>query len=392
MKHRARGTMSSARVAYVPVVPAAAALVKAALVTVTLMTVTLVAVVTFSLLLTGCGSGEDSGSETTQSATPTQKVGLYPVTTSTGEMGFIDKTGGLVISAQFAEAAAFSDGLAAVRMDAGGLWGYIDAAGQMVIDAQFAEASPFSEGLAAVRIDVNGSWGFADKTGALVIPPQFASAHDFSEGLARVRSGQESGYIDQTGEWVIRMSTHEAVGEFSGGLALIFDRTADLYGYVDPDGNVVVEPTYSDAWGFSEDLAVARLPGSDSYGYIDRHGEWVIGPQFADARPFSEGVAAVLFTSTQTWGYVDATGSELVPGRWDAAEQFNGGVARVGLLVGGADGAGSLLWGYAYVGLDGVLIWEDQAYAAFTAPGATTTTFAPDPPLPADLATTTTAP
>lgn len=381
MKGCARFRMIRAGVMYSPAALSMVALVMSALVMATLL-----------MLLAGCGSGGDNGDQVTDTGVSSQKVGLYPITTATGEMGYVDKTGELVIAAQFAEAVAFSDGLAAVRVDAGGLWGYIDATGQLVIDVQFAEASPFSEGLAAVRIDVNGSWGFADKTGALVISPQFASAHDFSEGLARVRSGQESGYIDQTGEWIIRMSDHEAVSEFSGGLALIFDRAANLYGYVDSDGNIAVEPTYSDAWGFSEDLAAAMLPGSDGYGYIDRHSEWIIEPQFADARPFSEGVAAVQFTSTQTWGYVDVTGSELVPGRWDAAEEFDDGVARVGLLVGGADGTGSLLWGYAYITLDGTLIWADQAYADFTAPGATTTTFAPDPPLPANLTTATTAP
>ena len=288
-------------------------------------------------------------------------------------MGYIDKSGKLTIPAQFAEAGAFSEGLAAVRVDVDGLWGYIDVAGRMVIDAQFADASHFSEGLAAVRIDINGSWGFADTTGTLVVPPQFASAHDFSEGLACVHSGQESGYVDQTGGWIIRMSEHEAVGEFSGGLALIFDRASNLYGYIDSDGNVAIPPTYADAWGFSEDLAAVRLTGSDSYGYMDRHGEWVIEPEFADARPFSEGVAAVEFSSTGTWGYVDVTGADLVPGRWDLAEPFEDGVARVGLLVGAADDAGSMLWGYAYVGLDGSLIWRDAQYAAFTAPGATTT-------------------
>ncbi len=56
--------------------------------------------------------------------------------------------------------------------------------------------------------------------------PQFSAAFGFSEGLGRVRVDQESGYVNSSGEWVIKMSEREAVGEFSGGLALVFDRAS----------------------------------------------------------------------------------------------------------------------------------------------------------------------
>lgn len=353
---------------------------------------TALAVMALLLPALGCGS-EDGADSVTGSPAPTyeQTVPLFPVTAAGGRMGYIDNTGKLAIAAQFAEAAPFSEGLAAVRREPNGLWGYIDVAGSAVIETQFAEAAPFSEGLAAVRLDVNGSWGYVDTSGALVIPPQFGAAYGFSQGLGRVRADQESGYVDKAGEWVIRMTDQEAVGEFSGGLALVFDRTADRYGYIDQEGELAVEPIYVDAWGFSADMAAVRLADDSGYGYIDRHGEWVIEPQFEDARPFSEGVAAVRWTTTGYWGYVDVTGTELLPAQWDLADPFDEGIARVGFVVGDTDNDGSLTWGYAYIGLDGRVIWRDENYAAFLA-GTITTVPVTDPPRPAGSTPATTSP
>jgi hypothetical protein len=341
------------------------------------------ALMAFLTMMAGCGSS-NSGVDPTTTLPPlaTQGPQLYPVTVAGGAMGYVDKTGKMILPAQYAEAAPFSEGLAAVRLQAFGLWGYIDRSGKTIIEPQFADASPFSEGLAAIRVDVNGAWGFTDTAGALAMAPRFADASQFSEGLARVRVGQESGYVDTKGEWVIRLSQLEAVSEFSGGLAQVFDRNSSVYGYIDAKGDVAIVPVYADAWGFSEDLAAVRLPtGPNLFGYIDKHGKWIIQPRFAGARPFSEGLAAVQSSSDGMWGYVDATGAEAIRAQWDAAEEFDEGVARVGLIVGDADKAGQMLWGYAYIGLDGKVIWRDQALAAFEAARAAgvTTTTAPDP-------------
>jgi hypothetical protein len=333
----------------------------------------------------GCGSGNSGSPEaqTTLSPGSAQSTVLYPVTTAGSASGYIDKTGKMIIAAQFAEAGPFSGGLAAVRLKAYGPWGYIDATGQVVIQPQFAAATPFSEGLAAVAIEDGGDWGFIDASGAVVIAPQFASAHGFSEGLACVHTETDSGYIDPTGRWTITMnankatSDYDAVGEFSTGLALVYDRATSLYGYVDKDGGIAIQPAYTDAWGFSEDLAAVRLPtGPRLYGYIDRHGEWVIQPQFADARPFSEGLAAAQSASTGTWGYVDATGTAVVEWRWDLAEPFDQSIARVARRVGDTE-AGYLLYGYAYIDIGGKVIWRDEALIAFESGVTTTTT--PDP-------------
>src|SRR5215475_5824817 len=52
-----------------------------------------------------------------------------------------------------------------------GRFGYIDRSGKLVIPAQFGDAGHFDEGLGPVQ--VGKMWGYADHKGKLAIPPQF---------------------------------------------------------------------------------------------------------------------------------------------------------------------------------------------------------------------------
>ena len=78
--------------------------------------------------------------------------GLAPVL-SFNKIGFIDKTGKVVIAPEFRETNGFSEGLAAVKIigsDGQYTWGYIDRAGDFAIETQFKDAQPFAGGLARV--------------------------------------------------------------------------------------------------------------------------------------------------------------------------------------------------------------------------------------------------
>ena len=102
----------------------------------------------------------------------------------------------------------FTEGRAVVMV--GNLFGYIDTTGQFVVEPQYARAAEFSEGLAAVLVGDplaidSAKWGFIDAFGTLVIEPGFDDQYNppyFRDGLARVRVGEAQGYINPAGEFV----------------------------------------------------------------------------------------------------------------------------------------------------------------------------------------------
>lgn len=100
----------------------------------------------------------------------------------------------------------------------------------------------------------------------------------------------------------------------------------DRWGFVDSDGNEVIECQYDDAGSFSEGLAAVEND-KGLYGYIDKTGAVVIPFQFDDAEDFHEGLAAV--EQGKRWGYVTKAGILVVPYQYEDAEAFYQGVARV---------------------------------------------------------------
>jgi hypothetical protein len=146
--------------------------------------------------------------------------GLVPVEIK-GKTGFMDRTGKIVIEPQFEDAEDFSEGLAPVKVRSDETtwcprepsgsrkgftmkWGYVDKTGKIVIPAEFESADPFSEGLGAINQCDEGF--FIDKTGKKIVLGKFSYVSPFGAGLSRIDVGVNEarmwGYIDRTGKMI----------------------------------------------------------------------------------------------------------------------------------------------------------------------------------------------
>lgn len=273
--------------------------------------------------------------------------------------GFIDKTGRMVIAAQFDDVLRdqyggclpyshklfknFSEGLCAVRV--GNKWGYIDKTGKFAIEAKYDNAGTFSEGLGCVRSGLK--CGYVDKTGKLVLPLQYeAYAHSnnarsnnpdwdftaglieklgFSDGLAVARRDGKEGYIDHSGKFVIE-PTFASASPFEDGVARV--ETGDMQyhpgsTFIDKTGKPIIK-TEERCLDFSDKVFLATNGKYDSTRkmyFLNSKGERITKEEFVDARIFSEGLAAVatkwadgpMGSQDTKYGYIDATGAFIIP-------------------------------------------------------------------------------
>ncbi|PKL46142.1 MAG: hypothetical protein CVV42_17440 [Candidatus Riflebacteria bacterium HGW-Riflebacteria-2] len=133
--------------------------------------------------------------------------------------------------------------------------GYIDASGRFAISPQYADAKAFSEGLAAVKTD--SQWGYIDAKGNMVIAPALDKAGNFSDQRALVEVRGKQGFIDPAGRFIVEPQFCDEAGPYQEGLALI--RMNGMYGFLDSEGRFVIEPQFDDARPFSEGLAAVGL-------------------------------------------------------------------------------------------------------------------------------------
>jgi WG containing repeat len=239
-----------------------------------------------------------------------------------GKFGYIDRTGKIVIPAQYAKAWDFSEGLAAVSMD-DETYGYIDTNGKMTISPRkFEFVHEFKNGLAIIQIrEFSGTrYGYIDRTGKIVIPAQYTSAENFSEGLALVspidKKSDSYGYIDRTGKKVVKTETSSTLSnstlpeveprslpKFSNGLSPRL--VGDLLGYEDKAGKVVIPARYGipdrSMGQYDSELSIAFRGNNDRYASTSIN--------------FRGGLAAVilpercgLLWTRNCYGYIDTTG------------------------------------------------------------------------------------
>lgn len=174
----------------------------------------------------------------------------------TPRWGFLDKKGNVAIEPIYKEVAWFSDGIAAVKKE--NHWGFIDTKGNMVIPEQFYETKPFHNGLAVVK-DPSFRWGVIDKTGKCVIPFEY-SEMEADGDLFMVKKGDKAGWIDKDGNWVIDAPWHVALPFAGANLAAV--KNEDCYwGFINKKGEVVIDFQYAYACPFTGGKAIVSEDG-----------------------------------------------------------------------------------------------------------------------------------
>ncbi len=173
--------------------------------------------------------------------------------------GFVDKTGFEAIPFIFKHAGCFVDGLCWAETE--NACGFINRDGKfeltgdyktLVLDegmecGNYPLCPTFSEGLAWV-CNKDGKFGYIDKTGQVVIPFRYEAAYD---------DGSELYY-------------QQPCHDFHDGLARVWDKTTDKYGYVDHEGNEVFPCQFRYAEDLKEGVALVDRDGQ--YGFIDAKG------------------------------------------------------------------------------------------------------------------------
>ncbi|MGC3981116.1 MAG: WG repeat-containing protein [Steroidobacteraceae bacterium] len=138
----------------------------------------------------------------------------------------------------------------------------------------------------------NGVWGYQDVGGQWMLRPRFDDAEPFKDGVAKVKIGELWGEILPDGQWL-----HEAgyfqISESASGVA-VARYMGGLRALLRADGRRIELDDRSAASLFSADgLAIASNLINRNVGFIDQNGEWVIQPKFAKASAFSDGYAIV---------------------------------------------------------------------------------------------------
>lgn len=181
---------------------------------------------------------------------------------------------------------------------------YIDAEGTVVLDG-LEDASNFSAGMAAVKRD--GMWQLIKADGSAASPALFedvkiTAAGDWSRGGTMLAKEDGAYHIYRSLEGPVSgfacddmdIPTEDGLYAFSQD---------GLWGFVDSEGKVVIEPSYEAARSFSNGLAAVRQNGE--WGFITPQDELVIDYQFKDVDYFTDQGTCMVAREANAWKVIE---------------------------------------------------------------------------------------
>lgn len=248
--------------------------------------------------------------------------GLCPVLVG-DQWGYVDLTGDKVISNQFVKVGYFSGDLSPV-VDRNGNAFFIDQNGNKKKVVQGVENL---KELGLIENDLfslyNGStWGFYNSNNEHVFG-NYEDTTAIGNGIAAVKENGKWSIVnrdgtDLTGSKYDRVACDEKQVVYRNDRLFVYYDMA--YHLIDSTGAVITDQTFQDARVFN-DSTYAAVRINDKWGFIDKDGNIVIEPQYEAARSFSNGFAAVQYAGK--WGFIDQEGKMVIEPTFDNAKDFN---------------------------------------------------------------------
>ena len=204
------------------------------------------------------------------------------------------------------------------RMKSNGKYGYADTLGQVVVPPAYDDAADFGNGHAVVGRKAGDGrmlYGLIDRSGRVVVPLEWERLGGVRNGVCVARTGtaakREFSLADTLGN--VRSLGYDYCSDFSNGLARV-----GVGAYVEKEN--VAGITLRDAYEFC-----------GKFGYIAPDGGIVIPVQFDDARDFAQDGLAPVGIQGKYYGYIDRSGKEVIPCQFDMASGFRFANTWVGM-------------------------------------------------------------
>lgn len=264
-------------------------------------------------------------------------LGDYAMVKKDGLYGYISTTGGFLIRPAYKDANVFLGANTAVND--GKEWFMINTSGYKIArpDQEVEDLSFVSNN--KIRVAQKGKYGYTNSNFDIAkkLPYDFAS--NFKNGVAAVKIGDKWGLIDSNEKQItdcvfedILLDEYETCinngvifakkdgkyymlnekgskitkESFDNAYPFVSSEPAAVcvngkWGFVNNKGKIVIEPQYTEAKSFMNNLAPVSVAGM--WGYINADGKFRINAQFMDAKPFTtSGIAAV--KENNVWNYI----------------------------------------------------------------------------------------
>lgn len=218
---------------------------------------------------------------------------LLPLKNNADRWGYADTLGNWLIAPAYDDAAAFSEGFAAVCSNDSCF--YIDKEGKKASASVFSEVSDYHQGVAVVK--QQDHYFLINRTGQL-ISQAFDELSDPSDHLYVAKQHGRYGAVNRRGAWVIPAS-YDKLGDFKHGYAYY---VSGKYGLVD-----TLNQVHEALWDWISDVEnddIAVVKRGSLFGLLRAPGQLILPVDYDYIKPC--GASVFLVVKNNLYGFYDA--------------------------------------------------------------------------------------
>lgn len=239
---------------------------------------------------------------------------------TTDVWNYISGAGNILLAGNYEEAWPFGDGLAIVRKN--GTLRIIaeDGTVQKTLDRNILSAAGgYGDGMAPVRTETG--CGYMDREGKQVLG-SYERTTVFCNGVAAVMADGQWQIIDTEGS-VILGGLEDVVLDGLGRCSacrVILASANGGYALYALDGKKINEEEYEAADAAGPD-GITAVEKDGLWGYIDTEGNWILEPRYEAAKSFCNGLAGV--REEGLWGFIDRSGEIVIECAYEDVDYWN---------------------------------------------------------------------
>lgn len=248
----------------------------------------------------------------------------YVIVKSESGYGVNDSNGQAMIDSIYEQVGIFDEELVYAPLYADGKWAYVneDIHKKLVPDEVCEYLGTFSEGYAVAKKD--GKYGYYDDEMELVCDFIYEDASVFANDVAAVKKDGKWAIIDDDFENITEFKYDDVAMDEFGYCSLnerIFVKSGDTYQMIDLEGNVISEQKFEDAYPFLEEGQPAAVKQNGKWGFVDSDGKICIECTYSEAKSFTIDFAPVKIN--EEWGYIDNKNNLVIPCEFTDATSFS---------------------------------------------------------------------
>jgi hypothetical protein len=200
----------------------------------------------------------------------------------------------------------------------GGKFALFDSTKKQLTGFDFEEQQPFrKDGWTIVR--KNGSYYFMKKDG-ITFSEGFDWLYPTNNGLFKVKKGAYYTFVDSIGQQSPKWGNFKYLRAFINGLATFVD-TNNKCGFVNSEGEIVINPIFDAVSGFNAQYKVAAATQFGKTGLINEKGAYILNPEYDNIGYISRKGLAVI-VQNNLYGLVNIKGKVVLQPQYNSIRPF----------------------------------------------------------------------